>query len=80
MQTALLNVGFEVNKAYIYRILRKWGWRKCKSDARQLQKFTMLNILQYIRYVEIVSNLRFSSLRYMDECSFAPRSKLIWLY
>jgi hypothetical protein len=38
MQEGLRQLGFNVNKTYIYRFLQQWEWKKRKMRANRLKK------------------------------------------
>jgi len=71
---ALAAVGVVVNASWVNRVFKRWGLSWKKPIYKQINKFTMDNILYYAEYVYAVGMLPWVSLKFCDESHFESRS------
>jgi transposase len=63
-----------VNKDWIARLLRMWGYTWKKPESRNIKKFTIRNMLRWVVFTCWVKQQPRDKLKYLDEVHFEPKS------
>lgn len=63
-----------ISASYVKRIFYSWKWSWKKPERRQIQKYTVGNILYYAHFVSWITGLpSWQNLKFIDESTFHPR-------
>jgi len=68
--TEMANSGWKINKSYLSRLLKRWGWSRKIKLRKQVNKFKVQNLAYYITFLVEVKKIPWSKLKFLDESSF----------
>jgi len=63
-----------VNKDWIARLLRQWGYSWKKPESRNRNKFTIRNMLRWLVFTKWIKQQPRHRIKYLDEVHFEPKS------